>query len=201
MRLVKQISIFCVIALVVASCSPNTRQVKFYQLQATQQAGQVGTVTQAANPIIIGLGPVDIPAYLDRPQIVTVGEGAELTMAEYHRWAEPLKETITRVLAENLTTLMPGYYVLAFPWNRAVNPSFQLEVKINRFQVNESGDCELKANWTLLKQNKPLSINTFKTHTVASGSDYAAKVAAQSQALAKFGTEMSANLRVFTEAQ
>ncbi len=190
-----------IVSLAIAACSPNTRQVKFYLLQATNKTEQQAIGTPPAKPLTIGLGPVEIPAYLDRPQIVTGGEGAELTMAEYHRWAEPLKDTITRVLAEDLALAMPGNHLLTFPWNRAISPDVQLEIKITRFQVDANGLCELKANWTILKQNKPVAMNAFQTRTTATSNDYADKVAAQSQALAKFGNEMAAGLRALTETQ
>ncbi len=51
---------------------------------------------------IIGVGPVRIPEYLNRPQMVTRGKSNLLTFAQYDRWAEPLGESIERTIAENL---------------------------------------------------------------------------------------------------
>ena len=44
----------------------------------------------------LGLGPVDLPAYLDRTQIVTRGEGNLMLMAEFDQWIEPVQANFTR---------------------------------------------------------------------------------------------------------
>ena len=183
--------------IILAGCSPNTRQVKFYLLQPTNQTEvRAKTLDMATPALLVGLGPIEIPAYLDRPQIVTGNTGSELRMAEYHRWAEPLRDTITRVLTENLALAMPNSHVLTFPWNRAITPDLQVEVKINRFHVDAVGNCELKADWTVLKQNKPVLMKSVQIHVPVAGPDidYEAKVAALSQALAKFSKEMADEL-------
>ena len=186
--------ILFVVAVNFIGCAPNDRQVKFYLLQPTSPSAVRG-LTEAQGSGVVGLGPVEIPAYLDRPQMVTGNPGAELQLAEYHRWAEPLKDTITRVLTENLGLWLPARHVIAFPWNRAITPDFQVEVKINRFQVGSDGACELKADWTILRQNKPVMMDTFQTSTAAVGSDFAAKVAAQSQALARLSQALAVALQ------
>ena len=182
--------------ILLAGCTPNTRPVKFYLLQPIKGQDAVAKAVDTQKPALVGVGPVEIPAYLDRPQIVTGNTGSELQMAEYHRWAEPLRDTITRVLAENLALAMPNSHVLSFPWNRAIIPDYQVEIKISRFHVDAAGNCELKADWTILKQNKPVSMKSFQTHVRVSGPDidYEAKVAAQSLALARFGKEMADEL-------
>ncbi len=189
------------VAMVGVGCSPNNRQVKFYLLQPVSRPDAHGGLVETAKPLLVGVGPVEIPAYLDRPQIVTGNAGAELQMAEYHRWAEPLKDSITRVLAENLALSMPDSHIVSFPWNRAIALDFQVEVKVSRFHVDAAGHCELKADWTLLKQNKPVLMKAFQTITFVTGNDFAADVVAQSQALARFGKEIAAGLQAAAETR
>lgn len=178
-----------------AGCSANRRQVQFYLLQPISPAEAQAAAMETTNPIVVGMGPVEVPSYLDRPQIVSGMAGAELQLAEYHRWAEPLKDTVTRVLTENLGLLMPKNHVIAFPWNRAVNPDFQVEVKLSRFHMDATGNCELKADWTILKQNKPVLMKEFQVRTAAANSGYEDKVAAQSQTLGKFAKSIAAGLQ------
>ena len=192
--------ILAVVAVNFIGCAPNDRQVKFYLLQPASPSAVRG-VTEAQGSGVVGLGPVEMPAYLDRPQMVTGNPGAELQLAEYHRWAEPLKDTITRVLTENVGLWLPSRNVIAFPWNRAITPDYQVEVKISRFQAGADGVCELKADWTILRHNKPVMLNTFQTSTAAVGSDFAAKVAAQSQALAKFSQTLAIALQELGDFQ
>lgn len=180
--------------LLVTGCTSTTRQAKFYLLQPMSRSEAHGLAV-VATPSLVGIGPVDTPAYLDRPQIVTGDLGAELKLAEYHRWAEPLRDTITRVLAENLSLLLPSSQIIGFPWNRTVNLDFQLEIKINRFHVDATGQCELNATWSLLKANKLVVMKQFLVKTSANSNDYAAKVSAQSYALEAFAKSLAEGLQ------
>jgi len=191
----QRLSLIVLIWPIITSCSPNTRQVKFYLLQPVNIPAAQEASTEPAKPLYVGVGPVTVPAYLDRPQIVTGGLGSELQLAEYHRWAEPLKDSITRVMAENLTASLPGSHVLSFPWNRAVAPDIQVEVKVSRFHVDALGNCELKADWAILSHGKLVSINETLNRTSATSAEYEAKVAAQSQALAKLGKAIAMDLQ------
>jgi uncharacterized lipoprotein YmbA len=183
--------------LLTTGCFPKTRSAQFYLLQPmSPTAAQVGK-TDTTKSLLIGLGPVDIPAYLDRPQIVTGGEGTQMHLNEFQRWAEPLRDNVTRVLAENLSQLLPNSHVLAFPWNRANPPDYQVEIQINRFHVDAAGHCELKANWTLLKHNKVVSQKPFSASSTVEGNDYDAKAGKLSLALAAFSRDIAAELAAF----
>ena len=54
----------------------------------------------------IGVGPVTVPDYLDRPQIATRSSSSSLQFSEFDRWAEPLEKNLMRVLADQ--PLGPG---------------------------------------------------------------------------------------------
>ena len=60
----------------------------------------------ASPDLALGIGPVMLPASLDRPQIVTRQGAEELTLVEFDRWAEPLRAGVPRVLADKLTALL-----------------------------------------------------------------------------------------------
>ena len=66
--------------------------------------------------VSIGVGPVKVADYLDRPQIVTRVTPNEVKIAEFDQWAEPLGQNISRVLADNLSALLCTKVVVVFPW-------------------------------------------------------------------------------------
>ena len=76
------------------------------------------------------MGPVLLPAHLDRPQIVTRASENRLVLAEFHKWGEPLNTNFARVLAEDLAVLLATERVAVFPWRRAVPVDYQLEVRV-----------------------------------------------------------------------
>ncbi|HEX5606452.1 MAG TPA: PqiC family protein, partial [Candidatus Binatia bacterium] len=68
------------------------------------------------NALSLGIGPIKIPRYLDREQLVTRISQNRFAIAENDRWAEPLEENFSRVLSENLSILLQIDRVAAFPW-------------------------------------------------------------------------------------
>jgi uncharacterized lipoprotein YmbA len=99
----------------------------------------------------IGVGPVKIPEYLNRPQIVTRSEGNEIFIEEYHRWAEPLKDSISRVLSRNLSWLLATDHVFVFPWPGAVKPDYRVTMNIFRFDGRPGGEVYLDVFWAVYR--------------------------------------------------
>jgi len=83
-------------------CTPPSR---FYLLPTLTDVSSPAAMGERA--LTIGVGPVTLPPYLDRPQIVTRASRAQLHLAELDQWAASLQDTVARVLAENLSLLMP----------------------------------------------------------------------------------------------
>lgn len=183
----------CVVCLLsatlLAACSPKTHPAQFYRLEPLGAAP--APITSDKPLRVIGLGPVRIPAYLDRPQIVTGAAGNRMNLDEYHRWAEPLRDTVGSVLGENLSARVSGAHLVVFPWNRAITPDYQIEIDFSRFHVNDEGVAELWANWSILRNNKPLLLQTSRIALPASGRDADALVAAQNRTLAQFSEELA----------
>jgi uncharacterized lipoprotein YmbA len=93
--------LIAVALLAVAGCG-STRPSNFYQLDepaATRLSG-------LERGIAVGVGPVNLEPYLDRPQIVIRGTGHKLELSEFNRWAEPLKDSISRVIIVNLSNML-----------------------------------------------------------------------------------------------
>jgi uncharacterized lipoprotein YmbA len=171
-----------------AACAAKTPAARFYLLQAQPLA------SAGALAAVVGVGPVELPAYLDRPQIVTGGAGPEMRLDEFQRWAEPLRDNFAQALADDLARQLPASHILPYPWNRAIAPDYQIGVRVARFHVNEAGQCELEANWSVLRRNQLVFLKSFRVKVPASDAGYDAKVTAQSRALASFSQEIAGAL-------
>ena len=75
----------------------------YYLLEPAAQTGDRDGTGQAC--MIVGMRQVEVPSYLDRRQIMISTGRNELAVSEFNQWAEPLKENITRVIAQNLESL------------------------------------------------------------------------------------------------
>src|SRR5215469_13713195 len=64
---------------------------------------------------VVGVGPVALPTYLDRRSIVMREADSEVRLSSAHQWAEPLKDGVARVVAENLAVMIPTDAALVYP--------------------------------------------------------------------------------------
>lgn len=148
-----------------------------------------------ADDVAVGLGPVELPDYLDRPQIVTRSGENELHLAEFDRWGESLKDNVTVVLAEDLTVLLPSQRVSIYPWKRSTPIDYQLAVRITRFDRTEGGEAVLSARWSVLARDGKELLSRESRHVErVAGDGYGDTVAAMNRALGKFGREIAAAL-------
>lgn len=169
-----------------AGCSsPATR---FYVLSArpTQAPMNLG------QEVAIGVGPVELPDYLDRPQIVTRSGQNELKLADFDHWGESLKDNTTEVLAENLAALLGSKKISLYPWKRSTWVNYQVTVKIIRFDRTETGETVLFTRWSILNnEGKEVYSHESRYSENASGQGYANTVAAMDQVLAQFSREVA----------
>ena len=179
-----------------AGCG-TTRPSKFYILSPIP-AGE--SVTATGNEPAIGLGPVVMPKYLDRPQIVQRAGDNQLLLAESHRWAEPLANNFTRVLAENLAATIPVDQVAVYPWSRTTRVDYQVSVDVMRFDADTNGNAVLSSDWKVLEteSNEVIAMKRSTFSEAALATDYAAIVAAQSRLLAAFAGEIAGVIRSAT---
>src|ERR671924_270261 len=112
--------------LIVEDCASQPS--RFYLLSAGPNTDTASPETSGQQGPTIGVGPVTLPRYVDRPQIVTRTGPYEIKLAEFDRWAEALDANFTRVLADNLSLLLPTARVVMSPWPRATPLDYQVTV-------------------------------------------------------------------------
>jgi len=133
---------------------PDSPTPRFYMLRAVT-ADAVSQKFSFPAHIIIGLGPVKIPGYINRPQIVTLGKDKTLNFAQFDRWGESLDLALERVISEDLINLLPaGTVIEMFPWNLAVTVRYQIIVGIVKLESQLDKDLSITAQWSIIDQLK-----------------------------------------------
>ena len=189
--------LFCTLIFLAHSGCARTQQSRFYVLTAVADV----TATIPENPSnsgkTIGVGPVEIPSQLDRPQIVTLMGTNQLHLAEYERWAAPLKENISSVIAENLSSMLPNDQVYAFPWRNVKPFQYQTIIRIQRFDVVPGKTVTLDARWFILEREgrRRLVERISQIRIPFSGKSYDDIVSAQSMALGELSREIASVAR------
>ena len=103
--------------------------------------------------ISLGVGPVRLPGYLDRREILTRVSQSRLDVSQNDRWAEPLDENLTHVLAQNLSVLLGSDAVISYPWPIAKGPDYRVTVEVLQFECNSALEAQLSARWWVTDRN------------------------------------------------
>ena len=189
------IAVVCALVLVGAlygcSSSPPAR---FYALKSTAPSAQ----GQSTAPMSIVVGPVTVPAIVDRPQIVAYHGANQVTLAEQSRWAEPLVSAIPRVVADDLSALLA-----AKAWSSTQSalpdPDYRVSLAVQRFETVLGQAATIEVLWTV-RAAKGGATTTGRSvvSEPAGGGDYDAVVAAFDRSLASVSSDIAAAIRGMT---
>jgi uncharacterized lipoprotein YmbA len=166
--------------LVLGGCT--SKPTRFYTLPTlTDTSPPASAVTRE---LAIGVGPVTLPPYLDRPQIVSRASRAKLDLAEFDQWGAALHDTFQRALGENLALLIPTDRVVLYPWPRATELDYQVIVEVSRFDGTTGGEVVLAGHWSIVgADGKELMLRRARFSAHASGPNYEATVTALGRTL------------------
>jgi uncharacterized protein len=182
--------------LALASCLGSSRPSRFYTLAPLQvRDGPASTATDAT----LAIGPIEVPAYVDRPQIVTRTGTNELVVAEFDRWGGSLESEISSSLVATLRDRLASQQVAVAPWRSAilsgVGATYRAAVSISRFDGIPGQSVVLQGRWELIAQSggkeKSLGVREASVTEKIDADGYDALVAAMQRALVRFGQQMA----------
>ncbi len=172
-------------ALLLAGCGSTPKE-SFYTLASAPP------VEATANPAIsIHVSTVALPDAVDRtPMVIRTGPN-KVEIEDFHRWAEPLKTAIPRVIAANLSPLVGGARVTS--GRQGGTPAdYKVNVEIARFESSFAEGATLEATWSVTgKSGAPVHGRTLARAPSASG-DHAGIASAHSRALEQLAREIAA---------
>ena len=187
---------FILAALLAGGCG-TTKPSRFYTLSTFADSELKSDVAKDMELGVIGIGPIRIAHYLDRPQIVTRIGPNRFEIAEFDRWGGTLQDDFSRALAENLTTIFPGKPIARSPWGRSTVIAYQIPVDVIRFDGELGQGVELVAQWQILSDNGNQQRSSKRTSISQSvvGSTYDDLVAAKSRLVAELAREIAHELK------
>jgi uncharacterized lipoprotein YmbA len=131
--------------LALSACG-NDQPTRLYVLSATVPKSEA----TAPDGVAIGVGPITLPKYLDRPQMVTGVSSNELAQANLDQWGGDLNDNITRVLAANLSNLLQTDRVSLYPWKDGAPIDYQVSLDVTQFEQDAGGNTVLSAFWSVV---------------------------------------------------
>lgn len=185
--------VFALCTITIAGClSPRRDDSRFFVLSPVgADPASVGS-----RQTLIGLGPIKMPAYLDRQEVVTRVAPNRLELSGQDRWAEPLDSNFTRVLAQDLSSDLGTQRITFFPWYNTTIVDYQVKVNVYRFESDKDGKVELTAHWQVLSGTGKLLIVRDSTYTeMAKPGDASDSAAAMSRALGRLSQEIASAIQ------
>lgn len=197
----KTVIVFLGICLFTWSGCASSRQASFYTLSPLHATGEQSGRVQTGREIVVAVGPVTVPDYLDRPQIVTRTGPTGVHLDEFERWAGSLEQDISRVLAENLSVLLSPDNVTVVRWLRetaAFPAGYRVVIDVTRFDGDPGKSVLLAARWSVRGEEpgKIVSAGESNITEPVEGQEYGALVEAMSSALATLAREIAPEIPV-----
>lgn len=199
----KQYTIFLLIAsaflVIFGGCFGTSPPSRFYTLTPLEtRKPSVNTGLDVA----VMVGPVRIPDYLDRRQIMTRSGRNELVLAEFDRWGGSLDGEISRVLVAGLGEHLAPMSIAVLPWRSSsladARRIYRIPITVSRFDGTPGESVVLNAGWSVTvkeaKQEETLLVRESTITEEVRGKDYGALVAAMGRAVDRLGKEISDNI-------
>ena len=186
--------ILCVVGVCVGCSllSPQPDHSQFFVLTPVAREGG-----HASDSLMLGIGPVEIPSYLARPQIARRRDTNQVVFSPNRFWGEPLEVGFRRVLTEDLTQSLGTVQILQYPWSTGLRVEYQIPIAIGRFEADEHGTVSLEARWAIRRpgQKDVLLSRASQISETARDDSTASVVAAMSEAVGRLGDEIATAVR------
>jgi uncharacterized lipoprotein YmbA len=178
---------------------PSSREAHFYGIAALNDSEV--TPLELSSNFAVAVRAIKIPAYLNRPHIVTQDEQHQLHFAQFDRWAEPLNEAMTRVIKENLARILPRAQIISYPVDFPTDTAFRVDMEITRFELDLASDLVVVVQWEVVDVGYPkyTTIKRSEFRIPVENGDYAGAVKAVGGVCASLSQQVSGVISEMSE--
>lgn len=197
-----RLALWCVLIVMWSGCSPlsvlepRKDPSEFYVLTPIDSPPPSAplAVGRSRRPLAIGVGPIKMPAYLARLEIVTRSSPNRIDLSDKDRWAEPLDKNFTNVLSQNLTSILSAH-VVTFPWYRPIDLDYQVTMEISRFDTDDKGTAQLVGRWEIKDPDTGAILNSGETNLSEPAQAGETQAATLSRALGDLSQQLADAIR------
>jgi uncharacterized lipoprotein YmbA len=180
-------------ALSLAGCvgSPAPR-IEYYTLASPNP----GVAPPSSTSPSVFVGPISVPAAVDRLQMVLSTGPHAVTISDDHRWAEPLRDGIARVVAETLSRDLASSRVLASRIGAGTPVDYRVSIEVQRFDSSLTEGATIDALWPITTtRGGPARTGRTAWHEAVSEPTAAALAAAHGRALQRVAGDIAGAIR------
>ena len=189
----KRLAIVLVIA--AAGCSLGGGGVKetFYVLSGPETPMPAA----AGDAPVVYVGPVAVPDSVDRAPMVLMNSANNVDLSEEHRWAEPLKAAIPRIVGEHLMRLLGTTRVMSSRVGTSVDIDYRVALEVQRFDSSLRDGAAIDVLWTITGRRAPAGGRSGRSDVrePTQSATPEGVAAAHSRALARVAADIAAAIR------
>lgn len=180
------ITLLAMTALLVSACSTRSPNSNFYLLE-----NDLNNVERTGS-VRVGLGPVSVADYLQKPQIAIRTNTSQIIFSEFDRWASDLRGLIITSLQHDLSNELNSNNVFEYPWRKSDQIDYSVQLDIKRFDASfEESSAYLEAKMVLSSKSGQSMARSFALSESFTGGTYAAAVSAERRLLARLAQQMA----------
>jgi uncharacterized lipoprotein YmbA len=178
-----------------AGCLGGRTPPEYFALRPEAGAAAGAPVAQRPDLGLL-IGPIEIPRYLDRDEIVTRDTAHRLVAWDAHRWGGSLETDISRVLSEDLGTLLGTTRVVVYPAEVPFPVGYRVLLDVVEFEGVPGQTVRLRARWTVVDgaSGRALAVEESRVEQPVASTSFDDLVAAQSAALGEVTRGIAAKI-------
>jgi uncharacterized lipoprotein YmbA len=194
-RRIAAIRAACALAALLAGCASTPSHLYTLSSTATLNAAP----EQSLSKLSVFIGPVSIPAVVDLQPIVVRNGPNQVWVDQFNRWASPLRNNISLVVAENVTAILGTSRVSSVMSPEA---DYRVAIDVQIFDSAPGDAATLSALWSV-RRVKDGKTQTGRSNTREATLDksYAALAAAHSRALNHLSADIADAIRTLNAAE
>lgn len=158
-----RILIFFLLLGVFFGCRSVTPSVNYYVLNSLSAGESRAGIMDASQSRIVAVGPIQLPNYVNRIQMVRRDGSSELEISEFDRWADFPDRLVSAVLEDNLQALLPRARVVSHPLPVGLKPDVTVTVRFGELIGSADNEMRLRAMWTVRKESEPGAERSWRT--------------------------------------
>ena len=187
----------CILMLAAGGCTKPSPPTSFYMVGPLAAESAAVPTGPGEHTTVVVVETVKVSAYLDRNQIVTSLGDTEFALADFNHWAEPLSDTLTRVVAENLSRMLADQSVQVLPATRSIPFDRSVDVEVLRLDGRMNGQVTLEARWAIFgaDERNLLHVRKSQYREAVGGDTYKKLVTAYSRAVEHLCRDIAASLK------
>jgi uncharacterized lipoprotein YmbA len=185
-----KINLIVLAALLLGGCGSQTVDTpKYYLLRSDVD---IDSGKERLSGIV--LGRVEVATYIDQPGLVLDKGGTQIHVARHHKWAEPLRLSLRRFLALEISSLLNTPVAVSGDKENATT----VNVTVDQLHGNSRGEAVLVAYWEIVTAEGESNKFRFSDTGGLEQDGYEALVAAEHSLLQRLSQEIAKSLKTST---